>query len=156
MTPTGRPSGQMLAMRMRSMSGYSSGEESPSSFRRITSFGSATSDSCNSLKFAVSTPKGMELGGMSTEPPSYDMLVEMCKKTGNDENRPPSPRPTDSKEMFVEHNKQMHVWDNWLATTSPAADNEFVSTRYRRTASKNVPKALPKVLELEQSDDSDF
>ena len=156
-TPTGRPSAQMLAQRMRSISGYSSGEESPSSFRRVTRFGGA--DSSNVVQFVVSTPKGSRSKEIDDiwQPPSRDVLIEMSKEASSDEKRPPSPRPLDSREKFMEHNKQLHIWDDWLTTASPAEDNDLASARYRRTASRNVPKAFgfPKILEFDSSDESD-
>lgn len=140
---------------MRSISGYSSGDEGTSSFRRMTSFGSAT-DSCNSLKFVVGTPLASEDGSNIGETPSHDMLMEMSREAEM-EGRPPSPRPTTPKEKFLEHNKQLHVWDDRLTTTSPAVDNDFILARYRRSTSKNGPKALPKVTVLPQdSDETDF
>lgn len=148
-TPTAR---EMLERRRRSISRSSSGDES-ASFRRMTSFGSATGDNCNSLKFAIKSPRHIECRGDYKEPPSVGLLFEVSKDRET-ENRPPSPRPNDSNEVFVEYNKQILVWDDWYALKASSMDNEFVSARYKRSASKNMPKALPKVTDLDQSDDN--
>lgn len=152
-SPTARLSGHLLARRMKSVSGYSSSDEGSSSFRRMTSFGSAT-DSCNSLKFAVCTPNYEE--GKENDPlPTHDMLMEMTREAQSDDNRPPSPRPTKSRDKFIEHNKQVHVWDDWM-TLNSAVESDVASITYKRSPSKHGPKSLPKTLGKHISDNSDY
>lgn len=150
-SPSGRPNGRGLYGRFGSNSRCSS-EDGSISFRRITSCGSCI-DSSNSLKVFVYTPRTQDGSTYQVDRPTHDALLDLTRETQSNENRPPSPRPSDLKESLYEHNKQLHIWDDWCSSVFYASDADIASIKYKRTASESLLKELPRTLEVQFSDD---
>lgn len=79
--------------------------------------------------------------------------MELAKKAENEENRPPSPRPCNALQVCVEHNKQMQVWENWVALTNIGVENDVANINYKRTESLNAPDSLPKALKPQSAEE---
>lgn len=148
--PTTKMGGQVLARRLKSLSGYSRGssEDGPPTFRHMTSFGSAT-DSCRSIKFAVRTP-GSESRRERDPFYTHETLMEMTREAHNEDTweriRPPSPRPNTPRQRFVEHNKQLHVWDDWV-TLNSARDSDYAAIMSERSPSKGASRSFRRIME---------
>jgi len=140
-TPTKLPSGQALARRMRSINGYGSEEESPRSFRKALSERNAE-DSSSSLKLLIGKPEE-KLCRKFSKLPSQDIIEEITNAPEGIGGRPPSPRPNDDKQVYVERNRQLQVWEEWLVHTNRQSEIDIASLKYRRTASIGTPRALP-------------
>lgn len=148
--PTTMAGDQILTRRLKSISGYScsSSEDGSPSFRRMTSFGSAT-DSSKSIKCAVRTPKPTD---RREQDPFYthEVLMEMTREAHNahteeisEGSRPPSPRPNTPRQRFIEHNKQLHVWDDWV-TLNSARESDFAAIMYKRSLARTTPRSFQK------------
>lgn len=150
-SPTGRPNGRPLYGRFGSNSRCSS-EDGSISFRRITSYGSGT-ESCSSLRVFVYTPRSPDGSTCQMDRSTQNTLLDLTRETRSDENRPPSPRPSDPSESLFEHNKQLHIWDDWCSSAFYANDGDIAAIKYKRTISENLLKELPRTLDLQFSGD---
>lgn len=152
-SPTARPNGRMPYGRFGSSSRCSSEDGSPS-LREIPSCGSVT-DSCSSTKIFVFTPRSREGNAQSFDRSTHDALLRMTQSTEKEVSRPHSPRPCSSGQSLLEHNKQLHIWDDWSSSAFQPSEADVASIKYKRTASENLPKKLPKKLDSQLSEELD-
>lgn len=134
-------------VRKLNMNGYSSDEESLHSLRKASSFARGP-DSCSSLKLLIGTPDA-SLRDKCSKLPSQEILEEIDSVTDTNGTRPPSPRPYTNKQVYIERNKQMQVWEEWVH----ASHVEISSARYKRTSSANTPNKLAPMMTFESDSD---
>lgn len=132
----------------------SSSEECLGSLREMPSCGSGT-DSCNSTKIFVYTPRSPEGRARSFDRSTHDALLRLTQDTETDVNRPHSPRPCNSGQSLLEHNKQLHIWDDWSSSAFQSSEADVASVKYKRTPSENLSKKLPRKLDSQLSDELD-
>lgn len=87
--------------------------------------------------------------------------VAMCPKTVQKEisenanreedcprgDRPPSPMPANEYENYVQHNKQMQVWDDWVTLTNSGVTCDLASISFKRVEeSSSIVESKPKAL----------
>lgn len=142
-----------LFFRRMSSSGYSSNDETPTKLRRVTSVGS-NPDCSRPVKYLFGTPEASEGVPVETAFLSRLVMSEITKDVENDENRPPSPRPSDPLQVYVEHNKQLQVWDDWVVMANSGVEPDVACVSYRRTESLHAPESLPKSLKPPSLSDS--
>eukprot|EP00737_Agarophyton_chilense_P000946 gb/GEZJ01001054.1/.p2 GENE.gb/GEZJ01001054.1/~~gb/GEZJ01001054.1/.p2 ORF type:complete len:206 (+),score=25.10 gb/GEZJ01001054.1/:1771-2388(+) len=140
-----------LYLRRISGSGVSSENESPS-YRRVLSAVSNPEEK-NCTKYLYRSPKALDSDSDPAELSRGVMkkLLAEAKKGG----RASSPRPSNAVEVCLERNKQRQVWEDYIALTYGAYENEMNSCSFRRTDTQSAPEALPKALEPQDMDDSD-
>lgn len=169
--------------RITSMGSNSSGEDSP--FRQHLRHGFANSHVSSSpepspnsqtrnsfqsrpVAFVVGTPRMhcTSNSGATTEDTlcSRTILSEVNRdlencddNSGNgSKNRPPSPRPAGELQTCVEHNKQLHVWDDWVTMSNTEPELPVASISFKRVESERhmmmKPKSLPRMSDDEDSD----
>lgn len=149
MTRGGRPWGNPLFAQRMSSNSHSSDSDSPS-FRRVTSAVSNPDDrSC--AKYLVRTPRALD-SDSDPEWLSREVIRELSKEA-NEENRAPSPRPSDAVQLCVEHNKQMQVWEDFVAMSHGLHETEETNTSFRRTHRLEAPEYMPKALEPQSAEE---
>lgn len=151
-TPGRRPFANPLFMQRMSGSGHSSDNDSPS-LRRITSAVSNPDDKTGT-KYLVRTPRVLD----SDSDPAWlsrNVLRELSKEA-HESNRAPSPRPLDVVQLCVEHNKQLNVWEDFMALSNGIYENEVTPVSFRRTRTLSAPECMPKALQPQSSDDLEY
>ncbi|PXF47538.1 hypothetical protein BWQ96_02682 [Gracilariopsis chorda] len=150
-TPGRRPFANPLFVQRMSGSGHSSDSDSPP-LRRITSAVSNPDD--KGTKYLVRTPKVLD---NDSDPAwlSKNVLRELSKEA-HDGNRAPSPRPLDVVQLCVEHNKQLNVWEDFMALSNGIYESDVAPVSFRRTKTLSAPECMPKALKPQSSEELDY
>lgn len=134
----------------------SSGDESPAT-RRSRCIPSQQSEGATArqMTYLVNVPNMSCKNTGDTAMCPKTVLMEVCRRRDKEENRPPSPRPANEFENCVQHNKQMKVWDDWVALSNSGVECDIASISYKRVESRNIVESKPKALQPLTSEDLD-